>query len=215
MHIGERADVIVCADQEPGYYPIELHYDYACTMSPHGGPGGLPPFIPPGFHEVSSCRFYSFLHYTGQKEWFYGPPTSDKGTGGGKNPKPVAGVPFDLTRPADWKKTKMLNRPSWLKDKPDYSYTVTLGLSGPLYSKPTDIPLTKGRWYVVFSNVGEMERERERERGRERVSCISITHTLVNTTGTWMLTAEGRVGIDPRVLFFTRKASAVLRRHQF
>lgn len=152
MHIGERADVILCADQEPGYYPIELHYDYACTMSPHGGPGGLPPFIPPGFHEVSSCRFYSFLHYTGQKEWFYGPPTSDKGTGGGKNPKPVAGVPFDLTRPADWKKTKMLNRPSWLKDKPDYSYTVTLGLNGPLYSKPTDIPLTKGRWYVV---VGE------------------------------------------------------------
>ena len=175
MHIGERADVIVCADQEPGYYPIELHYDYACTMSPHGGPGGLPPFIPPGFHEVSSCRFYSFLHYTGQKEWFYGPPTSDKGTGGGKNPKPVAGVPFDLTRPADWKKTKMLNRPSWLKDKPDYSYTVTLGLSGPLYSKPTDIPLTKGRWYVVFSNVGEMERERERE--RESHVFQSLTHS--------------------------------------
>ena len=118
MHIGERADVIVCADQEPGYYPIELHYDYACTMSPHGGPGGLPPFIPPGFHEVSSCRFYSFLHYTGQKEWFYGPPTSDKGTGGGKNPKPVAGVPFDLTRPADWKKTKMLNRKRYLSIQP-------------------------------------------------------------------------------------------------
>jgi FtsP/CotA-like multicopper oxidase with cupredoxin domain len=31
MHIGERADVIVCADQKPGYYPIEMHYDYACT----------------------------------------------------------------------------------------------------------------------------------------------------------------------------------------
>jgi len=118
------------------------------TMSPHGGPGGLPPFIPPGFHEVSSCRFYAFLHYTGQREWTYGPPTSREGTGGGKNPKPATGVPFDLTRPGDWKKTKMLNQPKWLKDKPDYSFTVTLGLNGPLYKNPTDLPLTKGRWYM-------------------------------------------------------------------
>jgi hypothetical protein len=117
-------------------------------MSPHGGPGGLPPFIPPGFHEVSSCRFYAFLHYTGQREWTYGPPTSREGTGGGKNPKPATGVPFDLTRPGGWKKTKMLNQPKWLKDKPDYSFTVTLGLNGPLYKNPTDLPLTKGRWYM-------------------------------------------------------------------
>ena len=30
MHIGERADVIVCADQKPGYYPMEMTYD--CTL---------------------------------------------------------------------------------------------------------------------------------------------------------------------------------------
>ena len=27
MHIGERADVVVCADQKPGYYPMEMTYD--------------------------------------------------------------------------------------------------------------------------------------------------------------------------------------------
>lgn len=155
MHIGERADVVVCADQDPGYYQVELDYDYACSMSPHGSPGGLPPFIPPGFHEVTSCRFYAFLHYTGQIEWplnplGYGPPTSPKGTGGGKNPRQAPGVPFDLTRPADYLKTKVMDpvATAWIKDKPDYSYTVTLGLNGPLYSDATDLPLTKGKWYM-------------------------------------------------------------------
>ena len=196
----------MCANQEPGYYPIELHYDYACTMSPHGGPGGLPPFIPPGFHEVSSCRFYSFLHYTGEKGWFYGPPTSDKGTGGGKNPKPVAGVPFDLTRPADWKKTKMMNRPSWLKDKPDYSYTVTLGLNGPLYSKPTDLPLTKGRWYMVRSTPSLT---------RTNTHTYVILINSIFSLHVRMWTEDVRAGIDLQVLFFTRKASAVLKRLRF
>ena len=48
MHIGERADVIVCADQAPGYYPLEMTYDYACALTKGN-------FIPPGFHPVSSC----------------------------------------------------------------------------------------------------------------------------------------------------------------
>jgi len=151
MHIGERADVVVCADQDPGYYQVELHYDYACSMAPHGGPGGLPPFIPPGFHEVTSCRFYAFLHYAGESEWpMYGPPTSPQGTGGGKNPRQAPGVPFDLTRPNDYKKTQPMNPQSysWIKDKPDYSYTVTLGLKGPTYAQPTDLPMTKGKWYM-------------------------------------------------------------------
>eukprot|EP00948_MAST-09A_sp_MAST-9A-sp1_P003468 g3468.t1 len=140
MHIGERADVIMCADQEPGYYPMELMYDYACTLTPGH-------FIPPGFHPVSSCRFYAFLHYLHHPEIFYGPPKSPKGTGGGAHPKAVTGVGFDLTNPGDWTKTKPVDvRPE--PEEPDVRYVVSLGLKGPLYSKPTDDPLTKGRWYM-------------------------------------------------------------------
>ena len=71
-HIGERADVIVCADQAPGYYPLEMLYDYACDLTPGH-------FIPPGFHPVSSCKFYGFLHYANETELTYGAPTSPKG----------------------------------------------------------------------------------------------------------------------------------------
>merc|ERR1719262_790059 len=89
LHIGERADVILCANQKPGYYAMELKYDYACALTPGH-------FIPPGFHAVSSCKFYGFLHYTGQREWpLYGAPTSPKGTGGGAHPKAVSGTDFD------------------------------------------------------------------------------------------------------------------------
>jgi len=141
IHIGERADVVICADQKPGYYSMEMMYDYACTLTPGN-------FIPPGFHPVSSCKFYAFLHYTGQREWpLYGPPTSPKGTGGGAHPQPVSGVPFDLTTPADWTKTRPVDvRPE--PEEPDVRFTITLGLHGPTYGKPTDEPLTKGRWYM-------------------------------------------------------------------
>ncbi len=36
MHLGERYDVIVCADQEPGNYLISARYDYACTLTEGG-----------------------------------------------------------------------------------------------------------------------------------------------------------------------------------
>ena len=101
MHIGERADVIVCADQPKGYYAMEMNYDYACGLTKGN-------FIPPGFHAVTSCRFYGFLHYpTNFPEVpTYGAPTSPRGTGGGAKPRPSSGVRFDLTRPSDWNKTK-------------------------------------------------------------------------------------------------------------
>jgi len=142
MHIGERADVIVCADQEEGYYPMEMTYDYACSLTPGH-------FIPPGFHAVSSCNFYAFLKYSGMKRWPFGPkvPSSPSGTGGGKNPRTVEGVPFDLTKPGDWKKTGPVeNEP--LPAKADVSFTVSLGLNGPLYDQPTDQPMRHGRWYM-------------------------------------------------------------------
>jgi len=140
MHIGERADVVLCADQEPGYYPIELLYDYACTLTPGH-------FIPPGFHPVSSCRFYAFLHYAKQKEIFYGPPKSPEGTGGGANPKATSGIDFDLTNAWIWNATSPIDvEPE--PEEPDVRYTVTLGLEGELYQKPRDRPLAKSRWYM-------------------------------------------------------------------
>ena len=33
-------------------------------------------------------------------------------------------------------------------EEPDARFVVTLGVKGPLYSKATDEPLTKGRWYM-------------------------------------------------------------------
>jgi len=140
MHIGERADVILCADQAPGYYPLEMTYDYACALTPGN-------FIPPGFHPVSSCHFYSFLHYNDSTFNFYNAPTSPTGTGGGASPKPVSGVRFDLTRPEDWTKTKPVEAMPE-PEEPDARFVVTLGLNGPTYSQPTDAPLTKGRWYM-------------------------------------------------------------------
>eukprot|EP00466_Bigelowiella_natans_P018286 jgi/Bigna1/78085/fgenesh1_pg.52_\ len=140
MHIGERADVVLCADQKPGYYPIQLMYDYACTLTKGH-------FIPPGFHPVSSCKFYAFLHYTGQHELLYGPPKTPQGTGGGASPAPTSGADFDLTNPWNWNLTEPLDvQPE--PEEPDVRFVVTLGLLGPLYKKAEDRPLTKSCWYM-------------------------------------------------------------------
>merc|ERR1719163_933231 len=149
LHIGERADVIVCADQDPGYYPMEMMYDYACTLTPGH-------FIPPGFHPVTSCKFYGFLHYAGEHELMYGPPNSPEGTGGGapKKLKPVTGVPFDLTNAADYAKTHPVDARDE-PDEPDARYMVTIGLSGPTYKNASDEPLSKGRWYMDLDNRRE------------------------------------------------------------
>merc|ERR1719316_1545857 len=57
LHAGARADVIVCADQEPGNYLMTAMYDLACFLEK------LPaPHMP----RVDSCIFWSFLHYDGQ-----------------------------------------------------------------------------------------------------------------------------------------------------
>lgn len=137
MHIGERADVILCGDQDPGYYSIEMEYDYACALTKGH-------FIPPGFHKVSSCKFYAFLKY---KEWNKEKPNSPKGTGGGSKPKRTFGTRFDLTRPEDWRKTyPMINNSQ--EEIPDIRYYISMGVKGLFYKYPTDIPLTKGKWYI-------------------------------------------------------------------
>jgi len=137
MHLGERADTIICADQEPGNYLITLDYDYACSLTPGN-------FIPPGFSPVPACKFYGYLNYKGHNDV----PTDTKGTGGGKNPKPTTGLRFDLTNVEAWNMTSPLIEQEPEPAEPDVRYVVNLGLKGPTYSKPTDNPLTKGQWYM-------------------------------------------------------------------
>ena len=96
LHLGERVDVIMCADQEPGNYLIHAQYDYACALTPGH-------FIPPGFDAVPTCDFYAYVHYEAEKETF---PKGLDGTGGGKHPRPVAGVDFDLTLPSGYHVTE-------------------------------------------------------------------------------------------------------------
>jgi len=136
LHLGERADTVICADQEPGNYLITLTYDYACSLTKGN-------FIPPGFSVVPNCRFYGYLNYKGHNEV----PHDLKGTGGGKNPKPRSGVRFDLTNNEAWNYTRpIIYDPE--PEEPDIRYVINLGLKGPIYSKPTDEPLTKGMWYM-------------------------------------------------------------------
>lgn len=136
LHLGERADTIICADQEAGNYLITLNYDYACSLEEGN-------FIPPGFSPVPSCRFYGYLNYKGHNE----SPKDTKGTGGGKNPKATTGVRFDLTNVESWNMTRPLESDPE-PEEPDVRYVINMGLKGPTYSDPTDEPLTQGRWYM-------------------------------------------------------------------
>ena len=140
IHLTERYDVILCADQEPGNYLINATYDYACALTPGH-------FIPPGFGVVPTCHFFAFLHYAGADET----PRTLEGTGGGLSPKDVSGVDFDLTLPSGWKLTRPL-APRPEPEKADYSYTVNLGILAPVYEGPTDRPLAKGRWFMDLAD---------------------------------------------------------------
>lgn len=136
LHLGERVDVIMCADQEPGNYLIHAQYDYACALTKGN-------FIPPGFAAVPTCDFYAYLHYDTEETF----PSDIHGTGGGNHPKPVGGVDFDLTLPEGYQVTEPRN-PEPEPEEPDVSYTINLGLLGPVYGDATDRPLEKGRWYM-------------------------------------------------------------------
>merc|ERR1712050_83331 len=84
LHAGERADIVVCADQEPGNYLMSANYDLANFLETAPAPN-MP--------KVDSSKFWAFLHYEGQeapkttasKKWLggYNPPA---GTGGGAKP---------------------------------------------------------------------------------------------------------------------------------
>merc|ERR1719375_1998045 len=57
LHAGERIDVVVCANQEPGNYRVDATYDLATFLETAPAPG-LP--------RVDSSKFWAFLHYKGQ-----------------------------------------------------------------------------------------------------------------------------------------------------
>lgn len=141
LHLGERVDVVVCANQPSGTYHMQARYDYACTLLPGN-------FIPPGFSPVPECEFHAFLKY--KSAWRVPTGWPPKGLGGGADPKPVSGVAFDLTDRKGWNMTEPLF-PEVTPEKPDVQFTINMGLRGPTYKTPEDTPMTKGRWYMDFA----------------------------------------------------------------
>jgi len=136
IQVGERYDIVLCADQEPGNYLINATYDFACTLTS----GHL---IPPGMSQVPACMFYGFLNYRGHTTI----PHTPKGTGGGANPKLTTGVNFDLTTFASWSLTQPLTYDPE-PQLPDVRYVINMGVLGPVYDNPTNTPLSRGRWYM-------------------------------------------------------------------
>merc|ERR1711988_762251 len=59
LHAGERADVVMCADQEPGNYLITATYDLACFLETAPAP-----HMP----KVDSCNWWAFLNYKGETQ---------------------------------------------------------------------------------------------------------------------------------------------------
>jgi len=140
LHLGERVDVIMCADQEPGNYLIHAQYDYACALTKGH-------FIPPGFDAVPTCDFYAYLHYAEETDTA---PRDLKGTGGGTHPNATTGVEFDLTLPEGYHVTEP-RVPEPEPEEPDVRFTINLGLLGPTYDTKDpghQNPLQKGRWYM-------------------------------------------------------------------
>lgn len=161
---------MLCADQPRGSYIVNATYDYACTLTKGH-------FIPPGFspgifaktsqnvdhtpctsaiqykislqhiYLVPECSFYAVLKYKHAKSVPHRYPPI--GTGGGRSPRLVPGIAFDLTDAKGWKATKTLE-PNIRPQVPDVSYTINMGLIGPLYSSPRDSPMSKGTVNFLF-----------------------------------------------------------------
>eukprot|EP01065_Artemidia_motanka_P035702 TRINITY_DN43592_c0_g1_i1.p1 TRINITY_DN43592_c0_g1~~TRINITY_DN43592_c0_g1_i1.p1 ORF type:complete len:853 (+),score=299.24 TRINITY_DN43592_c0_g1_i1:76-2634(+) len=154
--VGERVDVVVCGDQEPGYYRVNATYDLACSLTPGS-------FQPYGFGVVDSCQFYAFLRYvnTGAAPPVapeettctrpYGGYCMPDGTGGGADPKPVTGKVFDLTtQDSLFHTTTPLPDTDFAEDEPeepDARFVVNLGDLAPEYDTGMR-PLFGNRWYV-------------------------------------------------------------------
>merc|ERR1711975_208126 len=124
LHAGERMDVVVCANQQPGNYLMSAVYDLATFLETSPSPN-MP--------KVDSSKFWAFLNYKGHTEMpgkashkllgGYNPPA---GTGGGKSPSAVGGPKWDTNLHSNWPTVKNLHpKPEPLKA--DVSYTLDVG----------------------------------------------------------------------------------------
>merc|ERR1719379_1256689 len=148
LHAGERADVVVCANQEPGNYAIQAVYDLATFLETAPAP-----HMP----KVDSSKFWAFLNYKGHneepphaKKKFMGGYDAPAGTGGGANPKAVGGFEWDTNIQSAWYKVKnLVPRPE--PEKPDISYTFDVGVAHPSF-KAGVTPYAHSDTMYMFTN---------------------------------------------------------------
>jgi len=148
LHAGERADVVVCADQAPGNYLMSAVYDLATFLET----------VPaPHMPKVDSSKFWAFLNYAGHTDkpgkathkvlGGYNPPA---GTGGGKNPAKSAGPAWDTNLAPSWDLVKNLHPKPQLA-KADVVYTLDVGVVGPAFEPGVSPYGTADRMYM-FTN---------------------------------------------------------------
>jgi len=135
VHAGERMDIVVCADQEPGNYLMSAVYDLATFLEVSPSPN-MP--------KVDSSKFWAFLNYEGHDGkpgsatrktlGGYNPPA---GTGGGASPAAVSGPAWDTNLASNWDIVKNLF-PIPELEKPDVSYTFDIGILGSKGMKPNN-----------------------------------------------------------------------------
>lgn len=145
LHAGERADVVVCANQDAGNYLITANYDLACFLEKAPAP-----HMP----KVDSCNFWAFLHYKDQEipkskasqNWLGG-YSAPAGTGGGKDPKKAEGQVWNTNLRASWSMVKNLN-PIAEPEKADVTYVLDVGVKGPEFSPGQSPYATTDRMYM-------------------------------------------------------------------
>jgi FtsP/CotA-like multicopper oxidase with cupredoxin domain len=146
LHAGERADIVLCADQEPGNYLMSAVYDLATFLETAPAPS-MP--------KVDSSKFWSFLNYAGHKDepgkaehkilGGYNPPT---GTGGGKKPAAEStGPTFDTNLQSNWPLVKNLNSKPQAASA-DSKYVLDIGVLGPNYEPGQSPYATTDRMYM-------------------------------------------------------------------
>jgi FtsP/CotA-like multicopper oxidase with cupredoxin domain len=145
LHAGERADVVVCADQAVGNYLLTATYDLACFLEKAPAPK-MP--------KVDSCTFWAFLHYTGASIprtkashkllGGYRPP---EGTEGGKDPKKPVGIVWNTNLQSSWAAVRNL-KPETQPAKADVTYVLDVGVAGPNFEPGRSAYGSSDRMYM-------------------------------------------------------------------
>merc|ERR1712113_1200442 len=148
LHAGERADIVVCANQSPGNYLMQGVYDLATFLETAPAP-----HMP----KVDSSKYWAFLHYDGHSEnpgkaskkllGGYNPP---KGTGGGASPGPVSGFAWDTNLAGSWTKVKNLVVEAE-PEKADLTYVFDVGIAHPSF-KAGSTPYGHSDALYMFTN---------------------------------------------------------------